>query len=108
MTELQEELKEISKKYNLNFEYFKIFKKKKFLINEVIIYYGTNQYFFKIKEIISLKSYRYFPYFEGGKGSSLDDWGKSIKSILLRKGQLLTTISDGKKLRDQFKKKNNV
>ena len=108
MSKLQEKLKEISLKYKLNLENFKVFQKKKLINKEVIIYYGKNEFFFKTRDFINLKSNFFFPYFKNENKSSLDDWASSIKATLLRKKQLLSSIEDGKELRDIFKKKNNV
>ena len=107
MKNLEEELKKYSEIYKLNFNSFKIIKKKTLFREKKIILYGVNQYYFETSKKIDVSN-NYFPYFNISKKSDLENWISSIQSINIQKSRLLKSIADGKKIRDSFKKKFKV
>lgn len=107
MKNLEEELKKYSEIYKLNFNSFKVIKKKNFFEEKKIILYGVNEYYFETSKEIDASN-NYFPYFNILKKSDLENWISSIQSINIQKSRLLKSIPDGKKLRDSFKKKFKV
>ena len=107
---LKSRLKFLSNKYKLNFKSFKFVKKNFFFKKFITIYYGHNQYLFKIAKINNEKvmSNFFFPYFISIHADDLENWIESISLTNKKKVKLLTKIDDGKDLRDKFKKKFRV
>ena len=101
-------LRELSDKYNLNYDEFKFITVKNFFKDNHYIYYSSEEYFFKInKHKNDLK--KYFPYFSNLESlSNLEIWIKSISLTIFKKNKIVSNLKDGLKKRNEFKKKYNV
>ena len=107
---LKSRIEVLSKKYKLNFKSFRFEKKKIFFNQKIIIYYGLNNYLFKISRIKNhkIKSSFFFPFFITKNEDDLENWLESISITNKSKLKLLSTIDEGKDKRNKFKRKYKI
>lgn len=101
-------LNELAKKYFLNSNDFQYIKVKNFLISRYFVIYGKNEYYFEIdKNNNELNNF--FPFFSNKFNSNkIENWIESIIKTKQKNLKIVKKLDEGKKDRDEFKKKYNV
>ena len=101
-------LNELAKKYFLNSNDFKYIKVKNFLISRYFVIYGKNEYYFEIdKNNNELNNF--FPFFSNKLNSNkIENWIESIIKTKQKNLKIVKKLDEGKKDRDEFKKKYKV
>ena len=101
-------LNELAKKYFLNSNDFQYIKVKNFLISRYFVIYGKNEYYFEIdKNNNELNNF--FPFFSNKLNSNkIENWIESIIKTKQKNLKIVKKLDEGKKDRDEFKKKYNV
>ena len=101
-------LNELAKKYFLNSNDFKYIKVKNFLISRYFVLYGKNEYYFEIdKNNNELNNF--FPFFSNKLNSKkIENWIESIIKTKQKNLKIVKKLDEGKKDRDEFKKKYKV
>jgi len=101
-------LKELSKKYLLNSNDFQYIKVKSFFKIKYFIIYGKNEYFFEIDENYNGLN-NFFPYFSNKFNlNKIESWLESIVKTKEKNLKIVKKLDEGKKDRDEFKKKYKV
>ena len=101
-------LNELAKKYFLNSNDFQYIKVKNFLISRYFVIYGKNEYYFEIdKNNNELNNF--FPFFSNKLNlNKIENWIESIIKTKQKNLKIVKKLEEGKKNRDEFKKKYNV
>ena len=101
-------LNELAKKYFLNSNDFQYIKVKNFLISRYFVIYGKNEYYFEIdKNNNELNNF--FPFFLNKLNSNkIESWIESIIKTKQKNLKIVKKLDEGKKDRDEFKKKYKV
>ncbi len=101
-------LKNLSKKYQLNFEEFYFKEIKKFFKKKYYIYYSRNEYFFEVDNFKKDLN-NYFPYFASEEETSnLEIWIKSISLTNFKKNKIVSDLKSGLDKRNNLKKKYKI
>ena len=101
-------LNELAKKYFLNSSDFQHIKVKNFFKNRYFFIYGRNEYYFEIdKNFNELNNF--FPFFSNKVNlSKIENWIESIIKTKQKNLKIVKKLDEGKKSRDEFKKKYKV
>ena len=101
-------LNELAKKYFLNSNDFQYIKVKNFLKSRYFVIYGRNEYYFEIdKNNNELNNF--FPFFLNKLNSNkIESWIESIIKTKQKNLKIVKKLDEGKKDRDEFKKKYKV
>ena len=101
-------LNELAKKYFLNSNDFQYSKVKNFLISRYFVIYGRNEYYFEIdKNNNELNNF--FPFFSNKLNSNkIESWIESIIKTKQKNLKIVKKLDEGKKDRDEFKKKYKI
>ena len=101
-------LNELAKKYFLNSNDFQYIKVKNFLKSRYFVIYGRNEYYFEIdKNNNELNNF--FPFFSNKLNSNkIESWIESIIKTKQKNLKIVKKLDEGKKDRDEFKKKYKV
>ena len=101
-------LNELAKKYFLNSNDFQYIKVKNFLKSRYFVIYGRNEYYFEIdKNNNELNNF--FPFFSNKLNlNKIENWIESIIKTKQKNLKIVKKLDEGKKDRDEFKKKYNV
>lgn len=101
-------LNELAKKYFLNSNDFKYIKVKNFLKSRYFIIYGRHEYYFEIDNNNNELN-NFFPFFTNKLNSNkIEVWIESIIKTKQKNLKIVKKLDEGKKDRDEFKKKYKV
>lgn len=101
-------LNDLAKKYFLNSVDFQYIKIKKFFKNRYFFVYGANEYYFEVdKNNNELDNF--FPFFSNNINSSkIENWVESIIKTKQKNLKIVKKLDEGKKSRDDLKKKYEI
>ena len=101
-------LNELAKKYFLNSNDFQYIKVKNFLISRYFVIYGKNEYYFEIEKNKNELN-NFFPFFSNKFNlNKIENWIESIIKTKQKNLKIVKKLDEGKKDRDEFKKKYKI